>query len=190
MQHWPKPFSAERPQRLVMRCGASGVRASSSGKHVGQIAPLHHGQLAVQVGKADGTVVPGGRKGGMGSCTEELHRTGSKALPNASKHVQGCKQRHEDMNRQRNGVTSRRQKHVQDPGADNAGLSVSGSGVRCGEQARNISPRGWRISPRGRDGSFTRDHDTGCSQGRVQHHCPPLCDVDGFSELYVSKVQV
>jgi hypothetical protein len=55
------------------------VEASSSGKHAGQVATLDHRELAVHVGKARVTLVPGVGKGGVGGFAEELHRTGAKA---------------------------------------------------------------------------------------------------------------
>jgi hypothetical protein len=58
---------------------AGGVEASSSGKHAGQVATLHHRQLAVHVGKACVTLVPAMGKGGAGGFAEGLHRTGAKA---------------------------------------------------------------------------------------------------------------
>jgi hypothetical protein len=61
------------------RSRAGGVEASSSGKHAGQVATLHHKELAAHVGKGCLTLVPGVGKGGVGGFAEELHRTGAKA---------------------------------------------------------------------------------------------------------------
>jgi hypothetical protein len=58
---------------------AGGVEASSSGMHPGQVPTLHNRQLAVHVGKAGVTLVPGLGKGSVGGFAEELHRTGAKA---------------------------------------------------------------------------------------------------------------
>jgi hypothetical protein len=55
------------------------VEASSRSKHVGQVATLHHRQLVVHAGKAGVTLLPGVRKGALGSFGEELHRSGAKA---------------------------------------------------------------------------------------------------------------
>jgi hypothetical protein len=59
--------------------GAGGVEASSSSKHAGQRATLHHGQLVVHVGKAGVTLVPGGGKRCVGSFAEELYWAVDKA---------------------------------------------------------------------------------------------------------------
>jgi hypothetical protein len=59
------------------RTRAGGVEASSSGKHVGQVATLHHRQLAVHIGEAGVTQVPGVGKGGVGGFAEELHCAGA-----------------------------------------------------------------------------------------------------------------
>jgi hypothetical protein len=62
-----------------LRCAAdpAGICADgvdASGKYAGQVATLHHTQLAVHVGNAGGTLVPGVGKGGVGGFTEEVHR--------------------------------------------------------------------------------------------------------------------
>jgi hypothetical protein len=56
------------------RTGAGGVEASSSGKHAGHVATLHHRQLAAHIGEAGVTLVPGVGTGGVGGFAEELHR--------------------------------------------------------------------------------------------------------------------
>jgi hypothetical protein len=45
---------------------AVGVEARSSHAHAGEVATLHHWQLAVHVGAAGGTLVPVLGKGGVG----------------------------------------------------------------------------------------------------------------------------
>jgi hypothetical protein len=55
------------------------VEASSSGKHAGHVATLHHRQLAVHIGEAGVTLVPGVGKGSVGGFAEDLRRAGAKA---------------------------------------------------------------------------------------------------------------
>jgi hypothetical protein len=50
------------------------VKARCNGKHTIQVTALHYGQLAVHVGKADGTLVLRLGKSGVGGFAEELHR--------------------------------------------------------------------------------------------------------------------
>jgi hypothetical protein len=45
---------------------AGGVESSISGKHTGQVATLHNRQLAVHVGEAGVSLVPGLGTGGVG----------------------------------------------------------------------------------------------------------------------------
>jgi hypothetical protein len=61
------------------RTHTGSVEASSSGKHAGQVATLHHRQLAVHIGEAGVTLVLGVGKGGVGGFAEELHCAGAKA---------------------------------------------------------------------------------------------------------------
>jgi hypothetical protein len=56
---------------------ANGVEACCSGKHARQVTALHHGQLAVSIGEADGTLVPRLGETGVGGFAEELHGTGT-----------------------------------------------------------------------------------------------------------------
>jgi hypothetical protein len=84
MQHKPKLSVRNFCRGLLCTADlagarAGGVEASSSGKHSGQVATLHHRQLAVHVGKAGVTLVPGSGKGGVGGSAWELLRSGAKA---------------------------------------------------------------------------------------------------------------
>jgi hypothetical protein len=56
---------------------ACGVEARCRGKHARQVTALHHGQLAVHVGEADGTLVPRLGESGVGGFAEELHGPGT-----------------------------------------------------------------------------------------------------------------
>jgi hypothetical protein len=58
---------------------ARGVEARRGRKHAGQVAALHHGELAVHVGEANGPMVPGPGKGGGGDFAEDLHGAGAEA---------------------------------------------------------------------------------------------------------------
>jgi hypothetical protein len=74
-QHRPKSIGVESQQRPEVSHGSSqnspgGVKASSSGQHAGQVATLHHRQLAVHMGEAGVTLVPGVGKGGMGGFSD------------------------------------------------------------------------------------------------------------------------
>jgi hypothetical protein len=51
------------------------VEARCSGKHATEATALHHRQLAVHIGEADGTLVPWLGEIGVGGFAEELHGT-------------------------------------------------------------------------------------------------------------------
>jgi hypothetical protein len=57
------------------RIRACGTEAHCSGKHAREVTILHHGQLAVLIGEANGKLVP--RLGKDGGCAKELHGTGT-----------------------------------------------------------------------------------------------------------------
>jgi hypothetical protein len=54
------------------------VEARCSGKHARQVTALHHRQLAVHIGEADGSLVPRLWESGVGGFAEELHGPGTK----------------------------------------------------------------------------------------------------------------
>jgi hypothetical protein len=56
------------------------VKAHSSSKYARQVTALYHGQLAVHIGEAGGTLVPGLGKGSVGGFAEKLHSTGTEPL--------------------------------------------------------------------------------------------------------------
>jgi hypothetical protein len=55
---------------------ACSVEARGSCKNARQVTALHHGQLAVHIGEADGSLVPRLGESGMGGFAEELHGPG------------------------------------------------------------------------------------------------------------------
>jgi hypothetical protein len=67
------------------RTREGGMEARSSRKHVGQVA-AHHGQLAANIGKASGAMMPDWVKAAL--VAEELHGTGNKT-PQGSKEIAG-----------------------------------------------------------------------------------------------------
>jgi hypothetical protein len=56
------------------------VKARCSGEHARQVTALHHGQLAVHIGEADGPLVPRLGEGSVGDFEEELHCPGTESL--------------------------------------------------------------------------------------------------------------
>jgi hypothetical protein len=70
--------SAEPRVRAAVRPGSSrNPCVRCSGEHTRQVTALQHGQLAVHIGEADGTLVPRLGESGVGGFAEELHGSGT-----------------------------------------------------------------------------------------------------------------